>query len=147
MTSTSPAAGLKGSRLHPLTFYLGSLSGTTDTTLHYLGNATTGVPFGRPFRVASISISGAVTADTADGTLTATVYKGSVAAGNRAVETTLALTAIADVGPTASTTVVNAGMDIFTATEGIIVRLFYDGGADSVTAGSINVTVLLEWDI
>lgn len=144
MTVTSPSTALKGSRQFMLSYsFHASVTAGADITRYFVGNATSGLPLGRPWRATKLMAWINVTNASAE-PMTITVYKGSVAAGNRALELTPDITAIAEV-ESSTETVVNAGLDVFSATEKLIIRLFFDFTADNVIFESMNVTLFGEW--
>lgn len=145
MTVISPPSDLLGSRRLIVSAQGIDFSGTTDETRYVIGGSTRGLLIGGGCRMSSLRAFANVRAASADATFTVTAYKNSVSSGTRIFETTLVLTAVAEVSATA-TSVTNAGMDAFDDDDTLILRYVYDGTADAATVDSINFFVTGAWD-
>src|SRR5262245_35833171 len=110
MTAT-PSTSVKGSRLGTL-FSSYMLSLAQATTHHVCGQAGSGLVIRCPGRMIGFQYSSEYAAGTNGQTHTITVYKGSVAAGNKAFETVNTQTGAAGTFSVNNTTVANAGMDV-----------------------------------
>ena len=92
--TVSAASRLRGSRCGYLT--LAPTDHVQNTSREVLGQNNTGMPIRFPCRFTGVYISGESSAGAAGQTLVLTLYKGSVAGGNKVFETTFTETGASD---------------------------------------------------
>lgn len=121
-------------------------TGTTAGVTRWLvGNGTHGVALGAPWKLTKLEVTTDVTAESADASYVVTAYNGAPASGTRALETSsLVLTAVAAVRAEAVTPT-NAGKEIFSATDQLLVKGVYAAPTDSATLADVNVYIHGEW--
>jgi len=110
-----------------ITAHLDAISNSA-TSAYLVGSATGGptLPGGQGGRLHKLSADGNVGTAEASTDVVITVYKGAMNAANEALVVTLDLDSSGDVQGT-STTVVDSGMDVFGASDELVIRATSSG--------------------